>query len=679
MRIHCIPLLFVIATCCSVPVLACGPTFPNSFLLSGNEGRVLVMPQLDFTQEFQRLVPAGGAPAGGGVRWERTLAAEVLDLRAALAEIQVPTEQVDVTVERYIDMRRKIKRHYDGHERDTDFWSTKRKEAVFEVGMEEPHLDGLPLEFLHYAKGAAAYRANDTDQAIRHWNALLELPEIERRYRSVWAAFMLGKVWLKIEPARAAPHFEETRALAGRGFHDSLGLAERSWGWQGFAECRLGRHSEAMHCYVRQYEAVADYDTIESLNGICRGVMRNQDIPSTLVTDPLSRRILTAWILSKDARWKRYAERWFDACERAGFPMEPDEADHMAWVAYKVGHFQEARELLNRSERHCLAGNWVLAKILLREGEIDEGLEVLRGLVAHFPTGEIGDVRAHLGILQLGRQEYVKALDMLARSGYWTDTAYVAERVLTIQELEGYLNRHQDDGTLARCRYRVWQSWSDHSVLKNLNYLLARRLARDEQWEKAERYYPSDLKETYRRYWLNLSRSRDETLPSRKRAEGLFIAARLTREQGMELLGTEVHPDWRMYDGVYRQPGANAARLADGSPTLPEGPQALIQALSASSDEKRKAMLHLPTPATRFHYRRVAADLMWECAELSPDNDPLTAAALYYGGVYLKGRDPKKADRYYKALVRRCGKLPFGQEADRRRWFPGQPPPDPTG
>ncbi len=406
--------------------------------------------------------------------------------------------------------------------------------------------------------------------------------------------------------------------------------------------------------------------------------MSRTAIPSALVTDPVSRRILTAWVLSKDARWKRHAERWFDACERAGLSLDPDETDHIAWVAYKIGRFQEAREYLNRSEQHCPAGNWVLAKIHLREGEIDEGIEVLRGLVAHFPTGEIDDVRAHIGVLQLGREEYVKALDMLARSGYWTDTAYVAERVLTVQELEDYLNRHQDDVTLAQCRYRIWQFRDSRPVLENLNYLLTRRLARNEQWEKAGEYYPADLKETFQRYGFNLSRSRDETVPKRERAESLFIAARLTREQGMELLGTEVHPDWHMFNGAYRRPGANSARLADGPHKLPEGPQALVHALSASTDEKRRINHHLPTPSTRFHYRRVAADLMWECAEFSPDNDPLTAAALYYGGVYLKDRDPKRADRYYKALVRRCKRLPFRQEADRRRWFPRQAPPDPT-
>ena len=43
---------------------------------------------------------------------------------------------------------------------------------------------------------------------------------------------------------------------------------------------------------------------------------------------------------------------------------------------------------------------------------------------------------------------------------------------------------------------------------------------------------------------------------------------------------------------------------------------------------------------------------------------------LWQAGTWLKSRDPKAADRFYKALVRRCGTTRLGQEADRLRWFP---------
>ncbi|HOF38945.1 MAG TPA: hypothetical protein PLD73_02655 [Candidatus Hydrogenedentes bacterium] len=79
---------------------------------------------------------------------------------------------------------------------------------------------------------------------------------------------------------------------------------------------------------------------------------------------------------------------------------------------------------------------------------------------------------------------------------------------------------------------------------------------------------------------------------------------------------------------------------------------------------------HAIKPDKRFHYRYVAAELMWEASRLLPNNDPMTARALYDAGRWLMDRDPEAADKYYKALVRRCRKLPVAQQADERRWFP---------
>ncbi|MHC4569368.1 MAG: hypothetical protein ACYTE3_26885, partial [Planctomycetota bacterium] len=47
-----------------------------------------------------------------------------------------------------------------------------------------------------------------------------------------------------------------------------------------------------------------------------------------------------------------------------------------------------------------------------------------------------------------------------------------------------------------------------------------------------------------------------------------------------------------------------------------------------------------------------------------------TARVLCIAGSWLKDRDPQAADRFYKTLVRRCGKTQLGREADRLRWFP---------
>lgn len=49
-------------------------------------------------------------------------------------------------------------------------------------------------------------------------------------------------------------------------------------------------------------------------------------------------------------------------------------------------------------------------------------------------------VLAESGVLHLTRGEFIQALDALLRAGYWQDAAYVAERVLTLAELRGYVD-----------------------------------------------------------------------------------------------------------------------------------------------------------------------------------------------------------------------------------------------
>jgi hypothetical protein len=66
----------------------------------------------------------------------------------------------------------------------------------------------------------------------------------------------------------------------------------------------------------------------------------------------------------------------------------------------------------------------------------------------------------------------------------------------------------------------------------------------------------------------------------------------------------------------------------------------------------------------------VAAGYAWRAAEGMPDGDEETARVLATGGTWIKYLDPEAADRFYKALVRRCGATALGREADRRRWFP---------
>ncbi len=114
--------------------------------------------------------------------------------------------------------------------------------------------EGLPGEFADYLHGAAAGYQHGRDNARKAWSGLLARPAGERRYRSTWAAFMLGKSWLHVNDEEAAKWFVRTRELAREGCRDSLGLAASSYGWQGRAELNRAITCRALHLYFDQRE-----------------------------------------------------------------------------------------------------------------------------------------------------------------------------------------------------------------------------------------------------------------------------------------------------------------------------------------------------------------------------------------------------------------------------------------
>ncbi len=73
-------------------------------------------------------------------------------------------------------------------------------------------------EFSDYHRGAAAFRHQDFRAARDAWEALLARPAEERRYRTVWAAFMLGKLsWYLHEDDDCGGWLVSTSAPVGGG------------------------------------------------------------------------------------------------------------------------------------------------------------------------------------------------------------------------------------------------------------------------------------------------------------------------------------------------------------------------------------------------------------------------------------------------------------------------------
>lgn len=644
---------------------ACGPYLPNWIL--GPESLLFQGPTGLFKDEVARL-RTGDTPPHRSVQsedgpWSDTLRADRTDLEQALARTPAGKRQ------EILDAHARLREALGG---GGDL-----------AGLKAPA--GLPREHALYLEGAIAWHQHRNEAAVRAWETLLRLPADERRFRSTWAAFMLGKAHLGSDGDAAVRWFQRTRELAAEGFHDSLGLASSSLGWEALVEKDRKRHDKALVLYDRQRKT-GDGTALQSLRfASANALASGPEVLATVARDPEARAILTAYLVTHAPEGG--SKVWLAALEAAGV-RETAGADRIAWAAYLDGDFAAAASWLERAESSPIA-RWVRARLLLRDGRVDEARQLLAGVAAELPdlgftldeafwwASDNGEVLASPQraageemVIRLAQQDYTGALDGFLRNGYWMDAAYVAEQVLGVDELKRYVDATWSADLAAAYQPPPEGDWETQlaggyvtppreRLARDIRYLLARRLVREGREKEAGPYLPERHQPSYRTLTSALASARDGKRPAAERAGDLFRAACVTRHQGMELTGTEVEPDWTMEAGSLELPWVVEEREARRESSI----------LPLTPDELDRVRRHRLQPWKRFHYRYRAADLAWEAAKLLPSGDR-KAEILATAGNWLEGRDPEAADRFYKELVRTCGATELGREADERRWFP---------
>jgi len=145
------------------------------------------------------------------------------------------------------------------------------RQAIDSLGTEAASVlpQEFQSEFSDYHRGAFAYRqgAEHFAEARDAWQALLNRPPAERHYRTVWAAFMLGKLALKADAPDAQKWFQQTRELARQGYADSLGFAADSYGWEGRAEWKQDHPTEAARLFLTQL-SLGDESAVVSIKAL---------------------------------------------------------------------------------------------------------------------------------------------------------------------------------------------------------------------------------------------------------------------------------------------------------------------------------------------------------------------------------------------------------------------------
>lgn len=686
----------------------CGPDFPNS-LLSGGDGVMLAAPVADFERELERLnlAPSRFEHVSATNAYEQqTFNAELSDLAAALRKAKVSGEASARIIEGHRVNRTKLNDYVEACSNwearswmDRDDSSTSRRGPQPKFPSFE-QVEGLPGEFADYFAGAVAFRTpgGGSDLARANWEQLLARPAVERKYKSTWAAFMLGQSWEEHDEDKAVDYYRMTRDLAKCGFADSTGLAAAALGLEARVELRRKHFKRALDLYLEQY-ASGDRSAVTSLRWTAAAALAaGGDELALLAASENCRAVVTACLIHSQPGTRFVGSnkpgddapaRWLEAVE-AQKVSDVASAERLALAAYQAGEFELAERWIARS-RNTPVAQWLQAKLLLRAGKVAPAAALLANVAKLLPvtgcsnTDEVSEfadalqmdadvsyrrparrqVWGELGALRLTRGEFSRALDALLRAELWEDAAYVAERVLTVEELKRYVNSNWPPTESARANstdHEASEATSRADTCgKNIRYLLARRLTRELRSGEAREYYPAVWQPKFDELVVALDEGWNESNPVGRRAKAFFAAACIARTNGMELLGTELSPDWFLYDGQFdwgltweRRAGARDAERIN----------------VASEEELTRASRHQSDPDARFHYRYQAAFLAWEAAKLMPDNDDETARVLCTAGTWLKARDPDTADIFYKALVRRCRKTAIGGQADRMRWFP---------
>jgi hypothetical protein len=522
---------------------------------------------------------------------------------------------------------------------------------------------GGPRERELYEAGAVAFHKHDVDAARAAFTALLQLPPDERRQRSTWAAFMLGRLG---ETAR----FAEVRALASEGFVDELGLAAASLGEEArvylpgqapAGSTVVADDATAITLYARQ--ARVDPAGAISLLQVARTVIdEGGERLAKLAATPIGQRLLALYAATRAIERPNNTNRLLDVLAALD---HVDWADQLAAALYRHGRVDEAARAVQQSPDTPL-GTWVRAKLALRAGNTDEALALLAKAAAAFPAvpyqpsafdpgyGIIhGRVRVvgELGVLALSRRDYAFALErFLEDDVWWHDAAHVAEQVLTIEELIAFLAEHP-----AQAAPRHPRKVGEESIERpSLRSLLARRLVRADRLDEAVTWIddPVVLATLQQQIALRADTFADTAhLPRHLRhAANLAMEAKLVRTAGLQLMGSELAPDWAIYAGMY-EPYLPVDD--DGNPLPPQPPSPLM-----SNNEQQRVSASAVVPQARFHYRLKAMKLLEQAADLVPPRSQAFAALLCQA-THDASRHPDEVQRLWHRYLKEGAVVPF--------------------
>jgi cellulose synthase operon protein C len=398
----------------------------------------------------------------------------------------------------------------------------------------------LPASVRLYTAGAVDFHKGDTSKAIARFQEILDLPASDRRDREVWAAYMLGRLYSsRGEIAEASKSFALTRDFVTEGAPDPLGLAVASYG----EEARLhfdrahelqkskkksaallqkyGREIASATALYAEQAAHGSKIAIDSLRMVASEVLGDGATIEASICDPTVQQLVVDRLLADnasppeaDSGGGSQLSQVVSATQKCR-DQHLDNADQLAAIAYRSGDYHLAQRLVAQATGPL--AYWVRARLAMQQGNIAEATKDYAEASKAFPASTDANspdagikafVTGQNSILTLARGEYVDALEQLYpyAATFWGDVAYLAERVLTVDELKTFVDTHKDTqlqpvASLANLPAPFGFESADAGIqagtdngpatIDKLRDLLARKLVRAGRYQEALNYAPA--------------------------------------------------------------------------------------------------------------------------------------------------------------------------------------------
>lgn len=649
------------------PANACGPHFYNRLLVERNK-TLLDMPEGNFAFEtslfadFDKTLPIWKKPA--------EIATEE-EINAQMSEKELRTANI------IAQMRASI--------------SLEQADALSK---------GLTPEERLYTLGAVAFSLVDTSSAADYFTQVLALPENEQRVYGLAAQYSLGRALMDdyitdpkesplLSRADSADHVQLKLALAAfqkvidrvkSGEPDDALLSLSSLGQQAAIHFWLGDIATSIHLYAQQ-SVQGDPSGSASLRIIANILMKpqNEKLLKKAIKDPLVQQLLAIQLFSDSGSWlddehsneKSQITTKILALINSSAGTGFKGSDSLAAIAYRSGKYDMAATLLKNSGDSALSW-WLRAKMALRNGDMKATATAYAKAVDSFPPSDSGTadepsllerrvclVSGEQGVLALNRGDYLQAMALFYRGKYIyrADLLDIAERVLTLDELKGFVDKnvHTTADILPRPIDKDEQTYYVSPIMTpdaELREVLARRLMRAKRYDEALPYFQTAQHRQWAKQLIdNLKTAQNPKIEKRVRAQAYYQSALILRDQGLELTSYAMTPDYAIYRSIYSYVGDTYDLSWQQDENIPNDgiqPQSWI-----TPNEAARAKAALPKTNNQFlHYRWKAAELASKSADLLSPKSQAYTAVLCHARSWIKNRDREGGAKLYRRYTK---------------------------